>query len=112
MKHAHVVETVGRFLSTIDSPAFSELVVVFSEVYARRPPRGLGQVLRGLYRIKSFRLAFCLETLEEFVEPALRQLTLETKAAVASGMYDFLPCPPLVFARTETRYDRRFLEDL
>ena len=46
------------------------------------------------------------------MEPGLRQLTLETKKAVALGRYDFLPCPPLVFSRTETRYDRLFLRDM
>ena len=88
-----------RFLSTIVSPVFSEIVIVFSEldVFRARP---LEPILRELYRTKEFRVAFCLETLEELRAESLRKLTLDTGAAVRAGLYDFLPCPPLVFSRT------------
>ena len=51
-------------------------------------------------------MAFCLEALEELRGPSLHRLTLETRAAIAAGTYDFLPYPPSVFSRTVTRYDR------
>ena len=78
----------------------------------RWPPRGLDEVLREMHEIKGFRVAFCLETLEELGEQNLHQLTLETRASAAAGAYDFLPCPPLVFSRTVTRYDRLSLESM
>jgi len=72
----------------------------------RWPPRGLGEVLREMYEIKEFRVDFCLETLEELRAQNVHQLTLEARVSAAGGAYDFLPCPPLVFSRTVTRYDR------
>lgn len=75
------------------------------------PPQGLGGVLRDMYHVKKFRVAFCLETLEKFMAPDLHELTLETERVAALGTYDFLPCPPFVFARTKTRYDRPSVGD-
>ena len=105
-KRAHTIKAIEHLLSTITSPAFSEIVVVFSEVDVRWPPKGLDKVLRELYGVKRFQVAFCLETLEKFMAHNLHQLTLETKRAAAVGTYDFLPSPPLVFSRTATMYDR------
>lgn len=65
-------------------------------------------MLRDMYDVKTFRVTFCLETLEGFTSPNLHQLTLETKRAAELGAYNFLPCPPFVFARTETKYGHPF----
>jgi hypothetical protein len=62
-------------------------------------------MLHEMYDIKKFRVAFCLQALEKFMAQGLHELTLNTKRAAELGVYNFLPCPPLVFARTETRYD-------
>jgi hypothetical protein len=78
---------------------FSEVVVLFDELDVRWPSRDLNEVLREMYKIKRFRVAFRLETLGELGTPSLHQLTLDTRAAVARGAYDFLPSPPLVFSR-------------
>ena len=59
-----------------------------------------------MYKIKRFRVAFCLETLEELRAQSLHRLTVDTGAAAAGGAYGFLPSPPLVFSRTGTRYGR------
>lgn len=59
-----------------------------------------------MYIIRQFRAAFCLETLEELRVEGLRALVSKTRAAVEGGTYDFLPCPPSVFSRTQTRYNR------
>ena len=98
--------TIKELLSTIISPAFSEIVVVFSERQVYDPSDSLTQVLHEIYEIKKFRLAFCLEALEELRAPSLHHLTLRTRAAAAAGTYDFLPCPPSVFSRMVTKYDR------
>ena len=65
-----------------------------------------------MHEIKEFRVAFCLETLEKSRARDLQLLTLETRAAAAAGVYNFLPHPPLVFSRTVTEYDRLLLEDM
>jgi hypothetical protein len=80
---------------------FSEIVVVFSELDVRWPPKGLDKALRDMYELKDFRVAFCLETTSG--EPNLHELTFEMERMIARGSYHFLPCPPLVFSRTETR---------
>lgn len=102
-KHAR---TIRDLLSTITSPAFSEVVVVFYELDVRWPPRGLNEVLREMYKIKRFRVAFCLETQEELRAQGLHRLTMDTGAAAAGGAYEFLPSPPSVFSRRGTRYGR------
>lgn len=97
-----------RLLSTITSPAFSEIVIVFSERDVNRTLKALPRIMRELYEVKECRAAFCLESLEENRGAMLHTMTLETEAAVAAGLYDFLPCPPSVFSRTIARHDRRF----
>jgi hypothetical protein len=81
---------------------FSEIIVVFSEPEARSTPEYLAQVLREMYEIKEFEVAFCLETLEDLMVPNLHYL----RTAAAWGTLGFLPRPPLVFSRTVTWYDR------
>lgn len=97
--------TIKELLSTITSPAFSEIVVVFPRMETPWPPPVLVEALREMCVIKEFRVAFCLETSEMLGAPGLHHMTLETMAAAAGGTFDFLPCPPLVFSRTVTRFD-------
>ena len=101
--YIHAIKTL---LSTITSPEFSEVVVIFPEGGFRRVPERLVSVLREMYEIKKFRVAFCLELAERRM-PYAHRLTLEVEEGVAAGIYDFLPCPPSVFFRTMTRYSRR-----
>ena len=99
---------IAQPLSSIISPAFSEIVVVFREGICCRPdPWRLAPVLRGLYGIKEFSLAFCLEAPETLRVEKQRTLKASTDRAVAAGLYDFLPCPPLVFSSTITYFRRR-----
>ena len=92
---------------TITSLAVSEIVVIFSESEADRPSGSFDFILRELYRIREFTVAFCLEAYETLRVESQRKLTLETERAVAAGAYDFLPRPPLVFSRTFRDYTRR-----
>ena len=92
---------------TVTSLAFSEIVVIFSESEADRPSGSFDFILRELYGIREFTVAFCLEAYETFRVESQRKLTLETERAVAAGAYDFLPRPPLVFSRTFRGYVRR-----
>ena len=97
---------IRELFSTIVSPEFSELVVVFSEGEAHCPSGDLACALREMHEIKEFRVLFCLETLEELRVSSLHRLTLQARAATVAGAYNFLPRPPLVFSRTVTKYDR------
>ena len=96
---------VKRRLSTITSPVFAEIVVVFSAREVHYPPRVVASILREMYEIKEFKVAFCLEAPEELRTSKSHCLALEIRDAVVAGAYDFLPCPPVVFSRTVTRYD-------
>ena len=85
-----------KLLSTITSPVFSEIVLVFAEDGTRWPSLGLGLIareLRGMYEIRQFRLGYCLETTGHLMSDHLRALTQSTQAEVADGYYDFLPSP-------------------
>ena len=97
--------TIKGLLSTIKSPTFSEIVVVLFErdVLSSRwlPPA----LLREMYDIKGFRLAFCLEASEESRVQHFPQLVSKVEAEAARGTFDFLSCPPAVFSRTVTSYD-------
>ncbi|KAF9645592.1 hypothetical protein BDM02DRAFT_3262827 [Thelephora ganbajun] len=98
--------TLKELLLTITSPVFSEIVVVFSEQDVDWQPLGLAEVLHEIYEVRKFRLAFCLETIEQVRAEDLRVLVSATQADVMVGFYDFLPCPPIVFSRTVAKLDR------
>jgi len=94
-------------LPTITSPVFSEIVVVFSVDDISWPPTNLAEMLREMYKIRRFRVAFCLEA-EAIRASNLRPLRLATEADVMNGFYDFLPCPPVIFSRgLQSTYDPR-----
>ena len=96
---------IEELLLTITSPAFSEIIVVFSESDVHCVSGVFAWILHEMYKIKEFRVAFCLETPEESRIANLHKLTSETRTAVRAGTYDFLPCPPSVFSRTTPRRD-------
>lgn len=96
---------IKELLSTIKSPTFPEVVVVLSERdihFSRWLPRVL---LREMYEIRGFRLAFCFEASEELRVRHFPQLVSKMEAEAVRGTFDFLPCPPSVFSRTVTGYD-------
>ena len=100
------IRTIKALLSTIISPVFCEIVVVFSWREIDWISEGLARILREMYDVREFKLAFCLEGLEGWRVLYTDRLASNTRAAVAAGTYDFLPCPPSVFSRTVMRYDR------
>ena len=96
----YVVDMKKLLSTTIKSPFFSEVVVIFSDVNDTWGPRELEGPLREMYGTREFKVSFCLEASDEVVTKKLRQLTLQTARAVELGCYDFLPSPPLVFSHT------------
>ena len=99
---------VSKALSTITSPVFFELTIIFSENEVDFSSEILARAIRELYGIKEFHVAFCLESLENSKADLQRKLAEETEGAVAAGLYDFLPRPPLVVSRTVAKYVRRY----
>jgi len=95
---------IELLLSAVTSPAFSEIVIIFSGGDVYRPSKTLASIVRGFCKIKEFKVAFCLETLGDSGAENLRRLTLETGRAAEIGLYDFLPRPPLVFSCPITKY--------
>jgi len=98
--------TLKELLPTIKSPVFSEIVVVFSEEDVRWLPPVVTNVLLEMYKIRKFRVAFCLETIERFEAYSSRLLMSEIEGGAFKGSLDFLPCPPSVFSRTQAKSDR------
>ncbi|KAF9783267.1 hypothetical protein BJ322DRAFT_1110147 [Thelephora terrestris] len=97
-----------EFLSTITSPVFSEIVVIFPESGASCTWETLARVMHSLYEIRGFSVVFCLEGSETSRAEGQRELTVETEKAVAAGLYDFLPHPPLVFFRAIANRIRQY----
>ena len=94
-------------LSSIVSPTFSDIVFVFADdIY--HPPEALASVIRYLYEMKEFKVEFCLEASERSSVEELHALKVDTEEAVAAGLYDFLPCPSLVFSRAAASYVRQY----
>ncbi|KAF9783228.1 hypothetical protein BJ322DRAFT_142498 [Thelephora terrestris] len=105
---AYSLTYVKKALSTITSPVFHEIVVIFSEREVDRQSENLAGKIRELYGIREFSVAFCLEVLG--TSPGAEgqhKLALNTNEAVAAGLYDFLPRPPLVFSRMAPNHVRR-----
>ena len=94
-----------EILPTITSPVFSEIVIVFSDREIFWASLDLDKELREIYEIREFRLAFCLETMEQTRVVDLRALRLVTQSKVEKGFYDFLTQPPVIFSRTFPSYD-------
>ena len=98
-------QRMERLLSTITSPVFSEIVISLAPWSIHRV-RPLEPALRELYRTKRFKVAFCLEVSSWVeVEEGQHRLTLEMETAVGIGLYNFLPCPPLIFSRVVVYHD-------
>ena len=95
-----------QVLSSIVSPVFSEIVIIFSETDMYQTPEFVASVMREFLVTKHWKMAFCLEMSERSRAENLRRFTLGTERAVAAGVYDFLPSPPLVFSRTAVKHGR------
>ena len=92
--------TLIELLSTITSPAFSEVVVLFIGNENTLRVRELEEKLREMYEVRKLQVSFCMLAPDHLVEEKLRQLALETAEVVQSGCYSFLPSPPSVFSHT------------
>jgi len=85
-------------LSTITSPAFSELVIVVDNNSAFRIPLVvvLCEGLRELNELRPFKLVFLFEGPYSSPEEARHVLARCLRSAAARGLLDFLDSPPTI----------------
>jgi len=94
--HLHTVVT--EVFSTIASPVFSELVIVFAGRGISPLPRdtSLFTTLYAMNEIRPFQLVFLLEVSGCSQEEALRELAGVLEPVYVEGLLDFLGSPPVV----------------
>ncbi|KAF9783265.1 hypothetical protein BJ322DRAFT_143843 [Thelephora terrestris] len=99
------VDSLARLehlFSTITSPVFSELVVIFPLFPAVETQRtmwaeSLVGWVRGLYEVRACSVVFCYDGPETSAHA--REMRLMTRRGAEAGLYDFLPRPPSVVYR-------------
>ena len=100
LHHANTSLTFLKdLLSTITSPAFSEIVIVVEDNvthYADFFQHVLSKVVRRLYEVKPFRLVFCLKVWDGDREATVKRLKGYIDGEAAEGGLEFLPCPPVI----------------
>lgn len=98
---------------TITSPVFSDIVIVLedqdicNEKFFRLI---LSKYLPSLYRIKPFRLVFCLEIWDGDREETTKRLKGYIEVEEARGGMGFLSCPPKIICDTRARRGPRTLQ--
>jgi len=86
---------VMEAFSTIASPVFSELVIVYPDFAINNLPRQvLFEMLRKMDKIRRFKLVFLVETKDE--RGARRELAAALDSIAAEGLLDFLDSPPTI----------------
>ena len=85
-------------VSTITSPVFSDLVLVYAGHEVTHFPLGsrLFKTLRKVNDIRPFRLAFLLEVPGSLQGKARRELARTLDSAAVEGHLDFLNSPPTI----------------
>lgn len=97
-------------LSTITSPVFSDLVIIFEDKAARYVHllyHTLFSMVRRMYEVRPFRLVFRLEIRGGDHEETARMLKECIDAQVVRGELWFLPCPPVILSSTRARHRPR-----
>lgn len=81
-------------LSTIRSPLFSEVILVFQRPDLYRPYYIPFEVFRQMHSMKKFRLIFCLEVARRHRSLGLRVMRQRMDYELAERRLDFLESPP------------------
>ena len=84
--------------STITSPVFSELVIVYTGIMVAYLPQevALFETLRMMNVVRPFELVFLLEVSDSYQGKARLELEEALASATANGLLDFLYCPPTI----------------
>ena len=84
-------------LSTITSPAFSELVIIIHNKAKTLPSNvTLFETLRAMSGVRPFKLVFLLDPQDAFQEEERRELVGALDLVVARDFLDFLDSPPTI----------------
>ena len=81
-------------VSTIKSPVFSEIILVFQRADLCRPYHIPFDMFRQMYSEKKFRLVFCLEVSKKYRNLGLQVMRQRMKWEIAERRLDFLASPP------------------
>ena len=85
--------------STITSPEFSEIILVFQRPDLCRPYHIPFDVFREMYSKRKFRLVFCLEVLKKYRAAGLEVMRRRMDLEIAQQRLDFLASPPTLAVR-------------
>ena len=81
-------------VSTIKSPLFSEVILVFQRPDLYRPYYIPFEVFRQMHSRRKFRLIFCLEVAKRYRNSGLRVMRQRMEYELAGKRLDFLETPP------------------
>ena len=81
-------------ISTIQSPMFSEVILVFQRADLYRPYYILFEMFRQMHSKRKFRLVFCLEVSKKHMDLGLQVMRQRMEYELAERRLDFLESPP------------------
>lgn len=81
-------------VSTIRSPLFSEVILIFQRPDLYRPYYIPFEVFRQMHSMKKFRLIFCLEVARRYRNTGLRIMRQRMEYELSERRLDFLESPP------------------
>lgn len=85
---------VHDIFSTIKSPVFSEIILVFQRPDLCRPYYVPFDMFRQMHSERKFRLVFCLEVAKRYKDAALQVMLQRMESEVTQRKLDFLESPP------------------
>lgn len=94
--HGDIPHLLHDIFSAIDSPAFSEIILVFQRPDLYRPYFIPFAVFRQIYSKRKFRLVFCLEVSKKHRPAGLEALRRRMEWEVYHQRLDFLESPPIL----------------
>ena len=81
-------------VSVIESPVFSEIVLVFQRPDLCRPYYIPLDMFRRMHSRRKFRLVFCLEVSKRYRDNGLLAMKQRMEDEIAEGRLEFLASPP------------------
>jgi len=102
-------------LSTITSPVFSDVIIVFEArvgVGAGFTRSTLFGMVRNMYKVKPFRLVFCLWVWDGNPGDEIEKIKGMIDTEAAEGELGFLPYPPSVVSYTRLAWHRENLGNI
>lgn len=92
--HQGAPHLLRDIVSTIRSPAFSEVVLIFQRPDLYRPYHIPFDAFRQMYSKKKFRLVFCLEVSKKYRDTGFQSMWKRLEWEMTHQRLDFLESPP------------------